>query len=280
MPRPAHTPTLPCTGCGYDLTGIDASTRCPECDLDAAKARQPMPLAQVSARDLRAACICLTLIGLAWTYLGTWRIVFVVDDYTLQAVDRLPTSIRATIGFTHNWIPRVVAMLAAIATWRLRRAPLPHRKIVTCFVWFAIVMFAIAALQEARAFTIWPADMFDTYSRSAAYVNLVYGHIPYLSVLAIAIYCRAIALASRRRDLSWFLAAGAVLLVLGILRGIVYDIYYLESFLRQSGYVLIPPAIDWICQVIGILNIPTMLLLGISTLALARHIRRVALPAL
>lgn len=68
MPRTAHTPTLPCTRCGYDLVGLDVSAPCPECAVTNAGARAHRVLAGAEPRRLRALSVSIQFVG--WCYVG------------------------------------------------------------------------------------------------------------------------------------------------------------------------------------------------------------------
>ncbi|QYK47545.1 MAG: hypothetical protein KF838_12225 [Phycisphaeraceae bacterium] len=271
MSRPAHTPMLPCSRCGYDLAGLDTGTRCPECDLDAAKARQLMPLAALSPRALKLVAWCVALIGAAWVFTGLWYINFAVEGHTT----RLSWWTVNTFDFIRTWLPGLVAALAASVAWQIRNVPFVSGHVITRILWCALALYAASVMIEwyinGRP---WPR-LFGAYRHNGLYIHLALIALPPLCTLAIALYLRAIALEGRHRRWGWLSMIGAVLLVCGGLRVCVGYIIELK-YARAALYT--PAMLDWADMLLSWASAPAMLLLGIPVLVFANHIFRRILP--
>ncbi len=239
-----------------------------------------MPLAREPARDLRIVSVCIALIGLVWLYRGAWDIGSIIDFYTVGAIDRLPARVQATIGFTNTWGPRLVVVLAACVAWRLRRATLPARKMVTLALWCTTGMYGTALLFEALVpLNPWPRDLLGPYRHIGPYFYRAYMTIPALCAIAIVVYLRAIAIAGRHRLLGWAFAASAALLAVYLAQQEI--LFSFEHAHAQKGnrYVSFPPAVEWVSEAIAWARRCVMPVLGIAALMLASHIRRVAVAA-
>ena len=260
-----------CPRCGYNLSGLDPETICPECMLPGPAVRSVIPLAAAEPAHLRTLALAITLWGVAAVIDAVGSIVLEIYSWITSDID--PWLIQAYDVWQWSWVGLLITSVGAavLLCSATRGGRVGHHRGLGRLLLVAAVVYALPH--------VWTyVDMFffgfqfaigmsSTWQSVHTLLYVLAIAFPFLMVLSLA-HVGRIATSPRREKL---LKLCAVLVLL-------FELPYacLNFLLAVIG--LVPPVymsmFDWVAPVQSVVE----LVIGILSLLLAHRIRRVVIP--
>lgn len=294
VPRPAHTPTLPCSRCGYDLVGLDVNSPCPECAIANAGARARSALAAAGPTRLRILVASLRLLGWIQICIVVQAIIWLALYGYLAGS---PTGAPRPMSGLMNGLLMLAAMLFSagiMLTYVVasvvfaRREQRRHNVSKQWLAWCIYVAAGLAVLGLLAQGSQGTLNLMGPGLVPNMFTWPVYlGHV--LMVVCLQLLPAFVAIAAagcaremgRKRLSQWIigvLAVKGMAAVLDVAAVTIGVLLWSGNISDPRLYALAAHAawVEWLYPRFDDL---CTLVLGILSLALARHIRRVAVPA-
>lgn len=270
MPPSTHTPTLPCSRCGYDLVGLDAAAPCPECELDGARARLHSPLAANDPRQVRSLTRWMAFVGWVWIVTGSISLAWSVRSHLTLAVTDFDMAWGQFLMLCiHECAASSVAVASIAMTRQMRRNRIDVSRCLVSFMYLAIAWFFAHRIDEVLDVSRFLTVQSTEVRWLLAHASWMLEELLVLTAISMMLSCLARSAGCPRSSVA-FVALPA----LGIAA-------FLLASLDGAWMVVMgewPP--EWMNGLVWFSEVTplVMIAIGILTHVLARHIRRMLVP--
>lgn len=154
-PGEEHWRAETCSGCGYELFGLEREARCPECGLDGARMRTVNEATSLGfevywMRGAAFAVLC------CWVLLAGWIRYEVMETMYASVVDRKDSHVDYDRDYAMGWAVAPM-VLGWIVTWIAGKSP---NRLLKRSIWIGSILFgAVVAQAFLMDPTQWGGDL-------------------------------------------------------------------------------------------------------------------------